>query len=159
DVGPRLHEQRAHRPARAIEHRQQDMRGLDELMIAAERERLRVGQRLLKAAGQFVHAHESSTLGCDTWVGQRVCGDKPLSVQGAAVPKIAYAEARGLARKAPQLSRGAVPEVEQWTDEFLIVAPALNRTLIDLLPHLPEAGCRHGSDSLVEIQAPLIPRE
>src|SRR5207237_5776936 len=71
----------------------------------------------------------------------------------------AHTLARGLARKAPQLSRGAVPEVEQRTDEFLVVAPALNRTLIDLLPHLPEAGCRHGSDSLVEIQAPLIPWE
>src|SRR5436190_19985011 len=101
----------------------------------------------------------ASTLRWGKRLAHRLCGDKPLSIQGAAVPKIAYTLARGLARKAPQLSRGAVPEVEQRTDEFLVVAPALNRTLIDLLPHLPEARCHHGSDSLVEIQAPLIPRE
>src|SRR5437763_10379220 len=93
------------------------------------------------------------------WLGQRVCGDKPLSLQGAAVPKIAHTLARGLARKAPQLSRGAVPELEQWTDEFLGVAPAADRSPVDLLPHLPDAGSRDGSDRLVEFQASLIPRE
>src|SRR3982074_3846025 len=52
-----------------------------------------------------------------------------------------------------------VPEAAQRADEFLVLAPALNGTLIDLLPHLPEAGGHHGSNGLVEIQAPLIPRE
>ena len=31
---------------------------LDELVVAADRQRLRVGQRLLELAGQFVHAHD-----------------------------------------------------------------------------------------------------
>src|SRR5258708_2133354 len=54
---------------------------------------------------------------------------------------------------------GHVPEAAQRADEFLVVAPALNGTLIDLLPHLPNAGRRYGSLGLVEIQAPLIPRK
>src|SRR5438309_3706085 len=111
DVGPRLHEQRAHRAARAIEHRQQDMRGLDELMIAAERERLRVGQRLLKAAGQSVHAHESSTLVATLGRTAGLWGQTAVPSRGCGAED-AHTLARGLARKAPQLSRGAVPEVE-----------------------------------------------
>jgi len=55
------------------------VRGLEELVIAAQRKRLRVGERLLKAAGEFIHAHGN------TWdVEALFCGDKPQSVQEAA---------------------------------------------------------------------------
>ena len=37
-------------PPRAVEHRQHHMRGLDDLVVAAQRERLRIGQRRLKLA-------------------------------------------------------------------------------------------------------------
>src|SRR5205823_8710374 len=131
----------------------------DELMIAAERERLGVGQRLLKAAGQFVHAHGNSTLRWGKRLGHRLCGDKPLSIQGAAVPKIAHTLARALARKAPQLSRGAVPEVEQRTDEFLVVAPATDGILVDRLPHLPVARGPDHPLGPVKLEAARIPRE
>ena len=40
-----------------LEHRRQHVHGLDELMIAADGERLRIGQRLLELGRQFVHAH------------------------------------------------------------------------------------------------------
>src|SRR5439155_17339180 len=130
------------------------MRGLDERMIAAERERLRVGQRLLKAAGQSVHAHESSTLVATLGRTAGVWGQTAVPSRGCGAED-AHTLARGLARKAPQLSRGAVPELEQWTDEFLVVAPAADRSPVDLLPHLPDAGSRDGSDRLVEFQASL----
>src|SRR5438105_3803507 len=100
DVGPRLHEQRAHRAARAVEHRQQDVRGLDELMIAAERERLGVGQRLLKAAGELVHAHESSTLGCDTGYDSGFVGTNRCRFKGLRCRRCAYASPRACAQGA-----------------------------------------------------------
>ncbi len=56
-----LYQQRPHRPPLAVQQGEQHVRGLEELMVAPERERLGVGQRLLKAAREFVHPHG------DTW--------------------------------------------------------------------------------------------
>ena len=39
----------------------EQVHGLDELMVAADGERLRVLQRLLELRGEFVHAHERSS--------------------------------------------------------------------------------------------------
>ena len=69
DVRAGLHQQRAHRAARGVQQRQHDVRGLEELVVAAERQRLGVGQRLLKAAGELVHAHGDSALQVGRFVG------------------------------------------------------------------------------------------
>jgi len=81
DVRTRLHQQGPHRAARGIEHRQHEVGGLEELVVAPEGDRLGIGQRLLKAAREFVHAHRKSTLS----VSCAVDGGKPQSVQGAAM--------------------------------------------------------------------------
>ncbi len=57
DLGARLLEQRPHRAALLVEQRQHQVRGLDELVVAAEGQRLGVGQGHLELGGQFVHAH------------------------------------------------------------------------------------------------------
>src|ERR1700681_4808094 len=57
DVRAGLQQQRTHRAAGAVQHRQHQVRGLEELVIAAQRERLRVGERLLEPAGELVHPH------------------------------------------------------------------------------------------------------
>src|SRR5206468_1497670 len=67
DVRTGLQQQRPHRAAGAVQHRQHHVRGLQELVIAAERERLGVGERLLQAAGEFIHAH-GNTLDVDALV-------------------------------------------------------------------------------------------
>src|SRR5439155_20684270 len=134
------------------------MRGLDELMIAAERERLRVGQRLLKAAGQSVHAHESSTLVATLGRTAGLWGQTAVPSRGCGAED-AHTLARGLARKAPQLSRGAVPELEQRTDEFLVVAPAADGILVNRLPHLPVARGPDHPLGPVKLEAARIPRE
>src|SRR5438105_330065 len=59
-----------------------------------------------------------------TAVGSRGCGAED-----------AHTLARRPARKAPQLSRGAVAELEQRTAEFLVVAPAADGILVNRLPH------------------------
>src|SRR5437762_814219 len=101
----------------------------------------------------------ASTLRWGKRLAHRLCGDKPLSIQGAAVTKIAYTLARGLARKAPQLSRGAVPELEQRTDEFLVVAPAADGILVNRLPHLPVARGPDHPLGPVKLEAARIPWE
>ena len=58
---PGLQQQRAHASRPSVEQRQHDVRRLEDLVVAAERQRLGVGQCLLKAAGEFVHAHGSRT--------------------------------------------------------------------------------------------------
>ncbi len=58
DVGTGLVEQRAHRAALLVEQRQHQVRGLDELVVAAERQRLGIGEGHLELAGQFVGSHE-----------------------------------------------------------------------------------------------------
>ena len=58
DVDPRLDQQRPHAAALGVEHGQQQVRRLDELVVAADRQRLGVGQRRLKSAGEFVLAHK-----------------------------------------------------------------------------------------------------
>ncbi len=57
DVGTRLVEQRPHRAALLVEQREHHVGGFDELVVAAERERLGVREGHLELAGQFVHAH------------------------------------------------------------------------------------------------------
>ncbi len=48
DVDAGLEQQRTHAAALAVEQRQHHVRRLHELMVAAERKRLRIGQRLLE---------------------------------------------------------------------------------------------------------------
>ena len=57
DVGSRLHQQRPHGTAAAVEHRQHHMRGLQNLVVTPERKRLRIGERRLKFGRQFVLSH------------------------------------------------------------------------------------------------------
>ena len=57
DVDARLVEQRAHAAALLIQQREHHVRGLDVLVVAADRQRLGIGQRQLEFAGQFVHSH------------------------------------------------------------------------------------------------------
>ena len=52
-----LVEQMAYRTALLIEQRRHDVHGLDVLMVAPDGERLRVRERKLKLAGEFVHPH------------------------------------------------------------------------------------------------------
>ena len=53
-----LREQAAHGAALLLEQRGHQVHGLDELVIAADGERLRVLQRLLELGRQLVHSHE-----------------------------------------------------------------------------------------------------
>ena len=62
EVRARLVEQRPYGAAFLVEQRQHEMRGLDELVIPPERHRLGVGQCYLELAGQFVLAHDGSSL-------------------------------------------------------------------------------------------------
>jgi len=55
DIG--LGQQVAHGAAVLVEQRHHQVHRLDELVVAAERERLRVRQGHLELAGKFVHAH------------------------------------------------------------------------------------------------------
>ncbi len=57
DVRPGLDENRAHGAALAVEQGQHDVDRLQDLVVAAQRKRLRVGQGLLKLAGEFVLSH------------------------------------------------------------------------------------------------------
>ena len=57
DVDARLDQERLRRCRPAVEQRRHHVRRLDELIVAADAQRLRVGQRLLEAAREFVHAH------------------------------------------------------------------------------------------------------
>jgi hypothetical protein len=57
DVDAGAHEQRPHAAGVLLQHRQHDVRGLDDLMIAAERDGLRISQRFLELARQPVHSH------------------------------------------------------------------------------------------------------
>src|SRR3546814_9612793 len=50
-------EQRARAAAGLVQRRQQQVRGFDQVVVAAHGQRLRVGQRLLETRGEFVHAH------------------------------------------------------------------------------------------------------
>ena len=52
-----LVEQMTHGTALAVEQRRHDVHGLDVLMVAPDGERLRVRERKLKLAGEFVHPH------------------------------------------------------------------------------------------------------
>src|SRR6516165_7608104 len=51
----------------------------------------------------------------------------------------------------------SVPESEQRTDEFLVVAPATDRAGVDPLPYLPDARGVDRPHGRVEIQAVRIP--
>ncbi len=80
-----LRQQVAHRAALLIEQRDHDVLRLDELVIAADGERLRVGQGLLEFTGQFVHTHERTPFDLDVgvaWVErsetrEALCREKP----------------------------------------------------------------------------------
>src|SRR5262249_27660605 len=58
DIHAGLEQQRAYAAALAVDHGQQYVGRLHELVVASERERLRIGQRLLKFAGEFVLPHK-----------------------------------------------------------------------------------------------------
>ena len=55
DVHARLDQQRPHAAALGVEHGQQQVRRLDELVVAPDGQRLRIGQRRLEPTGEFVH--------------------------------------------------------------------------------------------------------
>src|SRR5258708_28521298 len=50
-------------------------------------------------------------------------------------------------------------QIPQWADKFLVISPALHGVLVYFLPNLPEAGGRHLTFRLVEVENPLIPFE
>ena len=57
DVGTRLGQESTHGAALLVEQCNHDVGGLDELVIESYGERLRLSQRHLKFACQFVHSH------------------------------------------------------------------------------------------------------
>ena len=57
-VGARLREQRADGAAFLVDQGEQHVERLEELVVAADGQRLGVGERRLELAGEFVHAHE-----------------------------------------------------------------------------------------------------
>ena len=57
DVDAGLGQQTAHRAALLVKQRDHDVRRFDELVILADGQRLRIGERYLELAGQFVHSH------------------------------------------------------------------------------------------------------
>jgi hypothetical protein len=69
DVDPGLVEQRPHGAALLIQQGRHDVQRLDVLVVAADRQRLGISQRLLESAGQFVHAHRE--------VGRCQCSEIP----------------------------------------------------------------------------------
>ena len=75
DVGAGLVEQRAHGAALLVQQGRHDVQRLDVLMIAADRQRLGIGQRLLEFARQFVHAH-GGNVGDKPRNSDRVPGEK-----------------------------------------------------------------------------------
>src|SRR5258708_31729682 len=58
-----------------------------------------------------------------------------------------------------RLASGLLSQSFQRTDEFLVVAPARQRTFVDLLPHLPGAGSDHLPLRGMEVQALWVPFE
>jgi hypothetical protein len=58
DVGAGLRQQAAHGAALLVHERDHEVRRLDELVVLSDREGLRIGQRHLELAGQFVESHE-----------------------------------------------------------------------------------------------------
>jgi len=77
DVRAGLQQQRTHGATGPVEHGEHHVRRLEELVVAAERERLCIGERLLEAAG-------SLSMRMAIPADLVSCGDKPQSVQGAA---------------------------------------------------------------------------
>ena len=57
DIDPGLGKQRSHAAALLIEQRDQHMQRFDELVVVAERQALRLGQRRLQPCCQLVHSH------------------------------------------------------------------------------------------------------
>src|ERR1700733_15833828 len=49
------------------------------------------------------------------------------------------------------------PQLQQWADELAVIAPALQRIAVQLLPHLPVAGGHDRTFGAVEIQAARVP--
>ncbi len=69
DAGPQrrhvdagLREQRHRRAALLIEQRRHQMRGLEHVVVAPDRKRLRIGERLLETRRELVHTHACFTL-------------------------------------------------------------------------------------------------
>ena len=63
DVDRRLDQQRGDATALGLEHRQQQVCRLDELIVATDGQRLGIGQSRLKPAGEFIHAHRVNPCG------------------------------------------------------------------------------------------------
>ena len=59
-VDARLRQQRPGAAALLVQQRQQQVRGFDDGVVAADGERLGIAQRLLETRGEFVHAHGKS---------------------------------------------------------------------------------------------------
>src|SRR6266404_7606898 len=81
-----------------------------------------------------------------------VMGDAPRQLVTKSVSGSPTAHSRGCRSR-------SLPQRFQGTDEFLVVVPASNRTLINLLPHLPGAGGDHPPLGGMELQAPWVPFE
>src|SRR5579872_3411409 len=64
---------------------------------------------------------------------------------------------RWLARAPLRASGSELLELAQRTDVLAVLAPALHRSLVHLLPHLPGARGRHGALGFVEVEAALVP--
>ena len=62
DVNPGFHQQAPDRSALLVQHCHHDMRRFNKLVIEADSERLRLGQRHLKFTCQFVHMHSNTVL-------------------------------------------------------------------------------------------------
>src|SRR5580698_314935 len=65
--------------------------------------------------------------------------------------------AMGCEHRAPARSVVQVLQAHQGFNEFLIVAPASDRVLVDFLSHLPGAGSGYATIGLVVIQTAVIP--
>src|SRR6185503_7946083 len=89
DVDAGLQQQRAHGAALALQQRQQHVSRLHELVVAADRQRLRIRKRLLKTAREFVHPHGEHRSRSKEWELRAKWGPRraPSRVQRAK-PKI-----------------------------------------------------------------------
>jgi hypothetical protein len=83
DIATGLGEQRTNGAALLIDQCEQHVRGLDDLMVPAERQRLRIGERRLELAREFVLPHDRMPLKSNSpeWEWPRFWGRRP-SVQG-----------------------------------------------------------------------------
>ena len=119
DVGAGLVEQGPHRAALLVEQGRHHVQRLDVLVVAADRERLGIGQRQLELAGQFVHAHGRNVAGLGRGLSSRVPGRE---IQG----KVSAAAICGATRPDRTVVDAAVLSFP-WSFVRITAAPALVR--------------------------------